>query len=86
MCGMGKIAACMISFIPVQSESYLSEVEKVLDMIKASGLQHSVGGFATELYGDPGEICSLISGIYNEMDKSCSFVLDVRFSNVCGGQ
>lgn len=85
MCSMGKIAACMISFIPVQSESYLSDVNKVLDIIKASGLRHAVGGFATELYGEAGEICSLITKIYEEMDNSCSFVLDVRFSNVCGG-
>lgn len=84
MCSMAKIAACTVSFIPVQSTSYIVDVDKVLEIIKQSGLQHVVGGFSTEIYGEAKDICSLISEIYNEMDRGCSFVLDVRFSNVCG--
>lgn len=86
MRGMGKIAACTVSFIPVQSSNYIADVNKVLDIIGSSGLQYVTGSFSTEIYGDASDICRLISLIYNEMDEGCSFVMDVRFSNVCGCQ
>lgn len=81
---MAEITSCQLSFTPIQSESYLSDVDKVLSQIKASGLEHSIGEMSTIIKGDKAEILALINIIYDTMTDKCSFVMDIRLSNICG--
>ena len=42
-----KIASCEISFIPIQSDDYIQDVNKVLDIIRLHQLEYSVGILST---------------------------------------
>ncbi|MDF2591860.1 MAG: hypothetical protein K0S75_1326 [Clostridia bacterium] len=84
MCPLEKITSCQLSFIPIQSEDYLSDIEMVLKKIAASGLEHSIGEMSTIIKGSKRDILNLISNIYDSMTAKCSFVIDVRISNTCG--
>jgi uncharacterized protein YqgV (UPF0045/DUF77 family) len=79
-----KIASCEISFIPIQSAYYIKDIDRVLDIIKLSGLEYSVGILSTTVRGASGEIMSLIQDIYEKMDEVCHFTMDIRISNICG--
>lgn len=84
MCPMEKITSCQLSFIPIQGEDYLYEINMVLDIIKASGLEYGIGEMSTVLKGSKIEILELINSIYDLMSPKCSFVMDIRLSNTCG--
>lgn len=79
-----KITACQISFIPIQSESYLDDINTVLELIKASGLEYSIGEMSTIIKGSKENLLNLIDRIYDLMSSKCSFVMDIRLSNICG--
>lgn len=51
MCSVGKIAACELSFLPIQSKSYGDDVKQVIALIEESGLDHSVGVMSTLIRG-----------------------------------
>lgn len=84
MCPMAEIASCQLSFIPIQTENYISDIDKVLGLIIDSGLEHSIGEMSTIVRGNKSEILNLISAIYDMMTDKCSFVMDIRLSNTCG--
>lgn len=84
MCALEKIASCQISFIPVDSSDYLGEIQKVLEIIKGSGLEHSIGILSTVVRGEKSKVFSLIADIYETMDKECGFTMDIKISNICG--
>lgn len=84
MCPMAEITSCQLSFIPIQTENYLADVDKVLTLIADSGMEHSIGDMSTVIKGSKSEILGLISDIYDLMSSKCSFVIDIRLSNVCG--
>lgn len=84
MCALDEVTSCQISFIPIQSESYIADINIVLDMIIASGLEYSIGEMSTVMKGSKLEILNLISNIYDLMAHKCSFVIDIRLSNTCG--
>ncbi len=84
MCPMEKIASCEISFTPIGSSDYLDHIEKVLDIIKMTGLEYSIGILSTTIRGSKKEILNLINSIYNELDDICDFSMDIKISNICG--
>lgn len=47
MCSMEKIniVSCQITYFPIDSKYYLDEINKVLELIKESGLQYNIGGY-----------------------------------------
>lgn len=84
MCHVEEIASCQMSFVPVRSENYLTDIDLVLDQIIASGLEYSIGDMSTVIKGSKQKLMALISEIYDLMSSRCSFVLDIRLSNTCG--
>lgn len=84
MCTMEKIVSCEISFIPIQSENYIEDVEKVLDIIKSYDLEYSIGVMSTTVRGKKNILINLISDICDNMEDKCKFVLDFKLSNICG--
>jgi uncharacterized protein YqgV (UPF0045/DUF77 family) len=84
MCTLDEVTSCQISFIPIQSESYIADINIVLDLIIASGLEYSIGEMSTVIKSSKLEVLNLISNIYDLMSNKCSFVMDIRLSNTCG--
>ena len=84
MCAVDKIASCQLSFIPIQSENYLEDIDIVLKEIVASRMEYSIGEMSTVIKGSKLNILNLLSNIYDIMEPKCSFVIDIRISNACG--
>lgn len=84
MCAMDKIAACEIAFTPIVSDNYLADVDKVLEVIKVSGLEYKVGELTTFVRGANGKIFQLVQEIYQMMDGETQFSMDIKISNICG--
>ena len=84
MCPLDKIASCQISFTPMISKDYLSDIQKVIELIAASGLEYDVGILSTTIRGNKNGIFMLLKGIYDTMEETCSFTMDVKISNLCG--
>lgn len=84
MCTMGKIVSCEIAFIPIVSEDYITDVKKVLEIIKSYDVEYDIGILSTTIRGDKNKIHGLLVKIFNEMDEKCKFTMDIKLSNVCG--
>ncbi len=86
MCPVEKVrmASCQISFAPIAREDYMADIERVLDIIKDSGLEHNVGLLSTVVIGKNSRVLGLVSSIYEAMDGVCSFAEDVKLANLCG--
>ncbi len=84
MCPVDKIAACEISFLPIESRNYSEDVKQVLSIIERSGLEYSVGVMSTFIRGRGDTIFDLLNEIYVSMDEACSFSMVVKISNLCG--
>lgn len=84
MCPVEKIASCQITFTPIVSDNYLEDVKTVLDTIDSSGLENSVGVLSTFVRGEKGKVLKLIADIYEIMDSTTKFSMDIKISNICG--
>ncbi len=84
MCPLEKIASCQISFTPIVSDDYISDVKKVLDIINNSDLENEVGELSTFVRGEKGKVLNLITEIYDSMDNLTKFSMDIKISNICG--
>lgn len=84
MGSMEKVVSCEVAFLPIGEGNCAGEVDEVLGMIRKSGLEHSIGPMSTFLRGDREALWNLLSGIDSAMADRCRFVMDIRFSNVCG--
>lgn len=81
---MEKIIACEISFIPIQSKDYINDVDIVLELIRNTGFEISVGAMSTTVIGECDRIFELIQTIFATMDEKCKFSMQVKYSNLCG--
>lgn len=79
-----KTVSCELAFLPVGEGDYGAAVDEVLAMIKNSGLEYSVGPMSTFLRGGRPDVWRLLSDVDASMADRCKFVMDIRFSNVCG--
>lgn len=86
MCALGKIASCEISFAPIVSSDYINDVNRVISIIESYNMEHSVGLLSTTVRGDKYRIFDMIREIYDTMDGTAKFTLDIKISNLCGCQ
>ena len=84
MCPVEKIASCQISFIPIASDDYLAEINKVLNIIMNSGLDYEIGILSTVVKGKKSLVLKLILDLYETMDNLRDFTMDIKLSNLCG--
>ncbi len=84
MCPLEKVASCQITFTPIVSDNYMDDVKKILDIIKSSGLENSVGVLSTFVRGEKSKVLKLITDIYENMDNITKFSMDIKISNICG--
>lgn len=81
----GDIVSCQLSFLPIGSEEYLDEIDKVLNLIKATGLKYNIDILSTTIVGDSNKILDLINRIHKEMSfGGCNYMMNIIISNVCG--
>jgi len=79
-----KIVSCEISFIPVQSRDYKNDVNQVLSIINAAGMNYDVSLFSTTITGERDRIFELIKNIFTQMEDKTNFTMVVKYSNICG--
>ena len=79
-----KVVSCELAFLPIGEGDYGAAVDEVLSMVKNSGLEYSVGPMSTFLRGGRSDVWRLLSEVDAVMADRCKFVIDIRFSNVCG--
>lgn len=79
-----KIISCEISFVPIQSQNYIQQVDKVIAIIHESGLVYQVGIFSTTIQGDKEKIFNLLKRIFDDMEAETKFLIIVKISNLCG--
>ena len=84
MCALDKMISCEIAFTPLGKPDYAADVDRVLHIIEASGMDFEVGAFATVVRGAKDGIFGLLRNIYDAMEAGSGFILDVKISNVCG--
>ncbi len=81
----GNIVSCQLSFIPIGNEEYLDEINKVLSLIKETGLEYNVGILSTTVRGYLKIVLDLIADINKSMSISgCSYTMNILLSNTCG--
>jgi len=76
--------SCEIAFTPLGQPDYAADVDRVLHIIEASGMEFAVGAFATVVRGAKNGIFGLLRSIYDAMEDGSGFILDAKISNVCG--
>lgn len=76
--------SCEISFLPIQSKDYTSDIEEVLRIIRNYDLEITVGFMSTTLRGDARLIFSLLAEIFEKMNQRTKFTMVVKISNICG--
>ncbi len=81
---MEKIIGCEISFIPINNNDYINEINEVIAIIADSGLSHTVGAMSTAISGNKEKLFSLIQEIYNKMENKTLFSMQLKLSNICG--
>ncbi|MFZ5354114.1 MAG: YkoF family thiamine/hydroxymethylpyrimidine-binding protein [Bacillota bacterium] len=84
MCAVAEVAVCQISFLPVDSEDYIEDIHRVLAVIESTDLEIDIGAISTLVKGNRDKVLKLIKDIYIAMENVCSFVMDIKLSNVCG--
>ncbi|MGK9475593.1 YkoF family thiamine/hydroxymethylpyrimidine-binding protein [Melioribacter sp. OK-6-Me] len=75
---------CEIAFIPLGSEDYIADVERVLEIIRKSDLEFKIGEMSTLVKGEANKIFSLLKNIFDSEYDKTKFIISVRMSNVCG--
>ncbi len=76
--------SCEISFLPIQSKDYTSDIEEVLRIIRNYDLEITVGFMSTTLRGDARLIFNLLAEIFEKMHQRTKFTMVVKISNICG--
>ncbi len=87
MCQVEKehLVSCQISYSPIDSKNYLQEVDRVLQVIKASNLDYQVGDLATVVKGQADKVFKLLAAIDHEMSKDdYHYTMTILLSNICG--
>ena len=76
--------ACQMSYLPLGTKNIENKVEKILHIIRNSGLEFKVSSFATEIKGSKARMFSLIEDIFEIAETKGQFVLELKLSNICG--
>ena len=84
MSSLDKIVACQISYLPLRTENIDEKVEKILYILRNSGLEFKIGSFATEIKGTKARVFSAIKDIFEAAETEGQFVLELKLSNICG--
>lgn len=78
------VISCEISFLPIQSNDYVGEVEEVIRIIRSYDLEITEGLMSTTVRGEPRIIFDLLANIFERMNQRTKFTMVIKISNICG--
>ena len=84
---MGTAAqiACQLSYCPIGEVQYNREIERVLGLIAASGLQAEVGAMSTIIRGEAPKVLDLLGQIIQlQAESGLRYTMTATISNTCG--
>lgn len=85
MSAVGKRASLELTYYPMRTVEVNRSVERVLTLLRASGLELEVGGMSTVVRGEMGELLTLIQRIHDAAEEHQEdFSLVMKLSNACG--
>jgi uncharacterized protein YqgV (UPF0045/DUF77 family) len=85
MCSVGKRASLELTYYPLETVEVNRSVDRVLDLLRVSGLQLEIGAMSTVVRGEIGELLALIERIHETAEEHReSFSLVMKLSNACG--
>ncbi len=79
---MEKQISAELSFFPVQTEDYKTEINRAIEIIRSFNLEYKIGLLSTTVRGDQTIIFKMVYKIFSTMDEQCKFVLSVKYSNI----
>ncbi|HAM99213.1 MAG TPA: hypothetical protein DCQ26_11460 [Marinilabiliales bacterium] len=79
---MEKQVTAEMSFFPVQTGDYKSEINKAIEIIRGFNLEYKIGLLSTTVRGDQTLIFKMVYKVFSSMDEQCKFVLSVKYSNL----
>jgi len=71
-----------LSFFPIESTDYKSEINKTIDIIRSFNLEYKIGLLSTTVRGDQTTVFKMVYKIFSTMIESGKFVLNVKYSNL----
>jgi len=72
---------CQISFLPLADKDGIAKVKKVMEIIKNSGLEHTVSKLSTTITAEKHKIFQLAEEIHDKMKEECLFIMDMRLTS-----
>lgn len=79
---MEKQVTAEISFFPIQSEDYKTDINKAIEIIRSFNLEYKIGLLSTTVRGDQTIIFKIVYKIFSSLDETGKFVLSVKYSNL----
>ncbi|ROL58222.1 hypothetical protein D9V84_00360 [Bacteroidetes/Chlorobi group bacterium Naka2016] len=79
-----KVISAEVSFIPIETNNYIEDVNEVLQIIKNAGVQYEINSFSTIVFGEKTKVFGLLRTIFDAMDVNSKFILVAKISNTCG--
>ncbi|MFA6403484.1 MAG: YkoF family thiamine/hydroxymethylpyrimidine-binding protein [Salinivirgaceae bacterium] len=71
-----------LSFFPLESADYKTDIGKVLEVIRSFNLEHKIGLLSTTVRGDQTTIFKMVYKIFSTMNETGKFVLSIKYSNL----
>ncbi len=79
---MDNLVTVELSFFPLESADYKTDINKVLEVIRSFNLEHKIGLLSTTVRGDQTTIFKMVYKIFSSMNETGKFVLSVNYSNL----
>lgn len=79
---MDNLVTVELSFFPLESADYKTDINKVLEVIRSFNLEHKIGLLSTTVRGDQTTIFKMVYKIFSSMSETGKFVLSVNYSNL----
>jgi uncharacterized protein YqgV (UPF0045/DUF77 family) len=79
---MDNLVTAELSFFPIESTDYKSEINKTIEIIRSFNLEHKIGLLSTTVRGDQTTVFKMVYKIFSTMNETGKFVLSVKYSNL----
>jgi uncharacterized protein YqgV (UPF0045/DUF77 family) len=77
------IVSCQLSFITLGDSEYNKNIQDVINIIRKSDINYTVGQMSTTIKGDVLTVMNLINTICHIM-KDKEYLINMSISNICG--
>ena len=83
--GKSRIVSCQLSYLPINSNQYLADIDVILKAIKVAFPDAKVGEMSTYIIGSKEKVYQLIKKLLDlSIQKEQPFHFTFSVSNLCG--